>query len=79
MGEGLIRKIIVGPDPKNALAYVVGMNAGDGYIDAILEDMEFLQCFNKTRYLIYVQNSEGNNLWKTIQDVPCVLEYDLKF
>ena len=29
MDEGLIRKIIIGRDPKDAMAYYVGMRAGE--------------------------------------------------
>ena len=34
--EGLIRKIIIGRDPKDAMAYYVGMNAGRGKVSAIV-------------------------------------------
>ena len=27
--EGLIRKIVIGQDPKNGMAYYIGMRAGD--------------------------------------------------
>ena len=30
--EGLIRKIVVGRDPKDAMAYYVGMRAGTGKV-----------------------------------------------
>ena len=36
--EGLIRKIVVGRDPKNGMAYYVGMRAGSGEVSAIVED-----------------------------------------
>ena len=77
--EGLIRKIVVGRDPKDAMAYYVGMRAGDGKVEAIVLDEEFLVRYDKMRYLVYIRNSEGNNLWKMIHEMPCVIEYDLNF
>ena len=38
--EGLIRKIVVGEDPKNGMAYYVNMRAGEGQVSAILMDEE---------------------------------------
>ena len=40
--EGLIRKIVVGRDPKDAMAYYVGMRAGKGKVSAIVLDHEHL-------------------------------------
>lgn len=77
--EGLIRKIVVGRDPKDGMAYFVGMKAGSGNVSAILMDEEFLVRHGKVRYLVYIRNSEGNNLWKSIHEMPCVIEYDLNF
>ena len=48
--EGLIRKIIVGKDPKNGMAYYIGMRAGDGKVSAILEDERTLVKYGKKRY-----------------------------
>ena len=33
--NGLIRKIVIGKDPKNGMAYFVGMRAGDKNVSAI--------------------------------------------
>ena len=77
--EGLIRKIIIGRDPKDAMAYYVGMRAGDGKVSAIVLDERHLYHHGKTRYLVYVQNSEGQVLWKSVEDMPCILEFDLDF
>ena len=38
--EGLIRKIIIGRDQKDAMAYYIGMRAGDGKVSAIVMDRE---------------------------------------
>lgn len=76
---GLIRKIIIGPDPKDAMAYYVGMRAGPRNVTAIITDDEYLHRYSKPRYLIYVEGEEGTTLWKSVVDTPCVIEYDLNF
>ena len=75
----MIRKIIVGKDPKDAMAYYVGMRAGTGKVTAIVEDEHHLHKYSKKRYLVYIENDEGTMLWKAIDDMPCMLEYDIKF
>jgi hypothetical protein len=78
--EGLIRKIIIGRDPKDAMAYYVGMKAGRGNVSAILMDEEHLHRYNKKRYLVYLQEEDGSQvLWKAVDDMPCLLEFDLNF
>jgi len=77
--DGLIRKIIIGQDPKNGMAYFVGMRAGDGNISAIIQDDSYLHKFGKCRYLVYTESSKGTDLWKAIDDMPCLLEFDLDF
>jgi hypothetical protein len=79
MDQGLIRKIVVGKDPKNGMAYYLGMRAGSGEVSAIVEDDRYLHKFAKQRYLIYVHNDEGQMLWKAIDEMPCVIEFDLNF
>ena len=77
--NGLIRKIIIGQDPKDGMAYYIGMRAGDGKISAIILDGEFLHKYGSKRYFVYIENEEGTNLWKSIEDMPCIVEYDLNF
>lgn len=77
--NGLIRKIIIGQDPKDGMAYYIGMRAGDGKISAIILDGEFLHKYGRKRYFVYIENEEGTNLWKSIEDMPCIVEYDLNF
>ena len=77
--EGLIRKIVIGRDPKDGMAYYVGMNAGGGKVAAILQDESYLYKFGKTRYLVYIEDDEGTQLWKGIDGMPCILEFDLNF
>ena len=50
--EGLIRKIIIGRDPKDAMAYYIGMRAGSGQVSAIIIDEEHLYKHGKKRYLV---------------------------
>ena len=75
----MIRKIVIGRDPKDAMAYYIGMRAGSGKVVAITEDEAHLHRFSKKRYLIYIENEEGTMVWKAIDDMPCILGYDLKF
>ena len=35
METGIIRKIVIGPDPKNAMAYYVGMKVSNGAVSLI--------------------------------------------
>lgn len=77
--NGVIRKIVIGRDPKDAMAYFVGMRAGAGQVSAIVLDDEHLFRYSKKRYLVYIQNDDGQTLWKSIDDMPCILEYDLNF
>ena len=77
--NGVIRKIIIGRDPKDAMAYYVGMRAGSGEVSAIVLDEEHLFRYNKKRYLVYIQNDGGQVIWKSVDDMPCILEFDLNF
>jgi hypothetical protein len=77
--EGVIRKIVIGRDPKDAMAYYVGMRAGSGNVSAIVMDEEHLFRFNKKRYLVYLQTDDVQVLWKSVDDMPCLIEYDLNF
>lgn len=75
----MIRKIVIGRDPKDAMAYFVGMRAGAGKVSAIVEDEAHLHRHSKKRYLIYIENDEGTLLWKAIDDMPCIVEFDIRF
>lgn len=76
---GLIRKIIIGRDPKDAMAYFVGMRAGGGEVSAIVMDEEHLIRYNRKRYLVYLQQDGGQVLWKSVDEMPCIIEYDCNF
>ena len=75
----MIRKIVIGRDPKDAMAYYVGMRAGAGKVAAIVQDEAWLYKYSVVRYNIYIENEEGTMLWKTVDNMPCIVEYDLKF
>ena len=55
----MIRKIVIGRDPKDAMAYYIGMRAGTGKVSAILLDEQHLHKYGSKKYLIYIENEEG--------------------
>ena len=78
-----IRKISVGKDfPDGCLHYQVGKEVkllGVQYvISEIVRDRE-LTLQGKTGYNIFITNESGTVLWKTIIDLPVVLENDVNF
>ena len=75
----VIRKIIAGNDPLKALAYYVGQKAGDGEIHAIMLDGQYLVRHGERRYLIYLIKNESIMLWKAIEGMPTIVEYDCNF
>lgn len=77
--DGLIRKIVIGKDPKNAMAYYVGMRVGEGKVSTIILDDKHLYKYSKTRYLVYIDLEESQVLWKGVDEMPCIVEYDLNF
>ena len=77
--EHLIRKIVIGPNPKDAMAYYVGMKAGAGKVVMIEEDERALYKYNTRRYNIYTQDDESSYLWKTVENASVIVEYDCNF
>ena len=77
--EGFIRKIVIGRDPKDGMAYYVGMRAGRGTVSAIVEDERHLIKSGMKRYLVYIENEEETMLWEVVDSMPCILEFDLNF
>ena len=75
----MIRKIVIGRDPKDAMAYYIGMRAGTGKVSAILLDEQHLHKYGSKKYLIYIENEEGTMVWKSVDGMPCIVEYDFKF
>jgi hypothetical protein len=79
METGIIRKIVIGPDPKNAMAYYVGMKVSNGAVSLIQLDDWAMSVKGIRRYLVYVSTDEGTELWKAIEEMPCIIEFDLDF
>ena len=77
--NGLIRKLVIGKDPKNGMAYFIGMRAGRGTVSAIIQDDSYLHKFGKCRYLVYIESEGDTLLWKAVDEMPCLLEFDLDF
>lgn len=76
----MIRKIIIGVDPLKAMAYYVGQKAGESKVDTIILDEAHLHKFKTKRYLVYIKHPEdGVMLWKSVENVPVLIEYDLNF
>ena len=66
----IIRKLIIGQNPKDALAYVLDMKAGAGHVSAIeFDDRTFLKngqrCYN-----VYITGDSGTMLWKRVENMP---------
>jgi|TARA_R110000822_G_scaffold271184_1_gene393966 hypothetical protein len=81
--NGEIRKISVGKDyPDGVLHYQVGkiINlVGNPYkITDILLDRTFLEV-GKVVYNIYIADHKGKVMWKTVYEVPTVIEYNINF
>lgn len=76
----MIRKIIIGVNPLKAMAYYIGQKAGDSIVDTIILDEKHQHKYGKNRYLIYVKHPEdGVMLWKSVEDMPVLIEYDCEF
>ena len=71
---------MVGRDPKDAMAYYVGMRAGTGKVSTIVQDERHLYKYGTTRYFVYVEDEDSiQTLWKAIDNMPCMLEFDCNF
>ena len=76
----MIRKIVIGINPLKAMAYYVGQKAGESVVDTIVFDEKYSHQYNKVRYLIYISHpSDGVMLWKSVTDMPVLIEYDCDF
>ena len=76
----MIRKIIIGIYPLKAMAYYIGQKAGESKVDAIILDEAYLHKFKEKKYLVYIKHPEdGVMLWKSVENVPVLIEYDLNF
>ena len=75
----LIRKIVVGPNPNDSMAYYVGMKAGQAKVCAIKEDDAALYRYNVRRYHVYLEYKYSTYIWKTVENQPILIEYDCNF
>jgi hypothetical protein len=76
---GTIRKLIVGADPLNAMAFEVGktFNTPGGILKVteILEDQSAFYFFGNIRYLIYVETPDKKTcVWKFFERMPVSVE-----
>lgn len=74
--NGEIRKISVGKDyPDGVLHYQVGKTINLIRVPYQITDI----LFEEDVYNIYIANDNGKVLWKTISNVPVVVEYNINF
>jgi hypothetical protein len=77
--SNIIRKIVVGSDPKNGLAYKLHNQIGPYTIVDIQLDERGLALHGIERYLVYVQATDQSiMLWKSISGCPVMLEFDIE-
>jgi len=78
-----IRKISVGKDfPDGAIHYQVDKTIrlqGVPYIVSKISINQMYKEFGKIAYDIFLANDEGTVLWKTVYDVPTVIENNIDF
>lgn len=77
---GIIRKIIVGSNPKSeGMSYQVGSPMGSLFVTEIIEDVNHFHIFGRIRFLIYVKkpHEDRSVLWKALEGVPLTIEYDI--
>jgi hypothetical protein len=82
MTTGDIRKISVGMDyPNKVMHYQKGNKINLLGVSYIISDIikEVNYMLGKVSYNIFVTNSNGKVLWKTIEGVPVILEYNIAF
>ena len=76
----IIRKIIIGDNPKNAMAYYVGMSIGESEVCNIQFDERTFHMTGNICYVIYISTPDvGIMRWKKIDKCPVIVEYDCKF
>ncbi len=79
--KGIIRKIILGADPMQGLAFTVGQEVGQGRefkITRIIEDEVVFYKFGAIEYLVYVESDKTEEeIWKVFKEIPISVEYFL--
>lgn len=75
--SGVIRRIIIGMNPKDGMSFTAGQAMGPLTICDIIKDKNYFYKFGKIRFLIYVMKAKGGKiLWKEFIDMPLTVEYD---
>lgn len=79
---GVIRKIVLGTNPKDGLSFSIGQEiqkVGSGNkISLILEDENNYHRFGVVRYWIFFKTEKGEEvLWKSFSGVSVTIEYDI--
>ena len=78
-----IRKLSVGKNfPDGAIHYQVGKTVnlqGTPYGVSRIEINKDLKAEGKTAYDIFLTNEEGTVLWKTVVDMPVIIENNINF
>ena len=75
----IVRKVIIGPNPKDAMAYYIGMKAGKGHVSEIVQQENALSLSGLPTILVYVQGENMTYLWKRVEGMPVLIEYDCNF
>ena len=56
------------------------MRAVRGKVSTIIQYDRHLSKYGRNRYLAYMQDEDGaQTLWKAIDGMPCMLEFDCNF
>lgn len=78
-----IRKISVGKDyPNGAIHYQVGKTIKLQFVPYTVHAIRINQSLKelgKDSYDIYLSNKDGTRLWKTVTDMPVVVENNISF
>ena len=72
----IIRKIVVGINPKDAMVFFVGMRAGGGEVVDIRESDGIS---GSVSYEVWIEADDSSYIWKKIQGLPVLIEYDCHF
>lgn len=75
----MIRKIIIGINPKDAMAYYVGMKIGESRVSMIEMDERLFHNSGRMDYVIYITDDQGTMAWKRVSNMPVIVEYDCNF
>lgn len=76
----LIRKISAGPDPKNAMHYIVGNGVIRDRSGEFTHTVELIERVSSESFEIWIKNSKNEIYpWKTIERCPVIIEYNIDY